>query len=164
MRDKPFKKLFGWATTTLIAVFGFVVVLHFMMRSEKANAEPYVGLGHTIIHSSVTSGELGYRFGRYGFAVEATGEGETDKGPQGFYPILSAYRVVDPRWCYRVVCLKSALGAAYTPNQLLIGEWNYRLELIAAFYDWEFYLKHYSSAGGFKNNTGLDVAGLRLVF
>jgi hypothetical protein len=157
--------MFGWKSKTMIGVVLFVGLLWSMRSCEIANAEPYIGLGHTVANSSVTSPELGYRFGKYGVAIEATGEGRTDKGEQGAYPILTAYRVIDPNWCKWGMCLKSAIGAAYTPNQKLVGPLNYRLELIIGLpSNAEIYIKHYSSAGTFENNTGLDVVGVRFLF
>jgi hypothetical protein len=159
-------KIFGWASKTMIGVVFFIVLVWSMRSCEaEAEAQAYIGLGHTFANSSVTSPEIGYRFGSYGIEIGATGEGNTDKGHQYAYHILSAYRVIDPKWCVFVACFKSAIGAAYTPNQRLIGPLNYRLEIIVSLpAGAEFYIKHLSSAGTFKNNTGVDVAGMRFVF
>jgi hypothetical protein len=157
--------VFGWKSKTMIGVVLFIALAWAMIASEKANAGSYIGLGHTVANSSVTMPEVGYRFGSYGAAIEATGEGDTDKGAQGAYPIFSAYRVIDPNWCAIGTCFKSAIGAAYTPNQRLVGPINYRLELILELpAGVEIYAKHYSSAGTFENNTGLDAIGVRFVF
>ena len=157
--------MFGWRSKTIIGVALFLLIAWSMKACEQANAGAYIGLGHTVANSSVTMPELGYNFGQYRAAIEASGEGETDKGAQGVYPILSAYRVIDPSWCLWGACLKSVIGIAYTPNQRLVGPVNYRLELIVALpADVEFYAKHYSSAGTFENNTGLDAIGVRFLF
>jgi hypothetical protein len=160
------RKLFGWKSKTLLAVIGFTAIVWAASYSEfsKADDGVYLGLANTIIHSDITVPEIGYRYGKYGAAVQATGQGSTDKGYQDLQPILLIYRIIDPGWCY-VACFKPVLGAAWTPNQLLIGEYNYHLEVIFAFPGrLEVFLAHKSSAGTFLTNTGLDSAGLRFVF
>lgn len=154
-------KIFGWATTTLVAVIAFAALLFFMLKSEKADAGVYLGLGHTFGHSNVTAPEVGYRFLSYGVALEGTGEGDNGVAK----PIVSVYRFVDPGWCYDGICLASAIGFGYTPSQSLIGPLNYRLEIVVSYNSFfEIYAKHYSSAGFFENNTGLDSAGIRYKF
>jgi hypothetical protein len=157
--------MFGWPSKTIIGVALFLFVLWSMRAFEQANAGVYLGLGHTVANSSLTSPEVGYQRGKYRFALEATGEGDTDKGAQDVTPLFSVYRVIDPNWCWASACFKSGIGLAYTPKQILVGTINYRLELILSLpADVEFYAKHYSSAGTFENNTGLDVIGVRFLF
>lgn len=150
--------MFGWKNKTALAVVLFGGLLWYMLAVEKARADgPYLGLGQTILRAGLTVPELGYELGKYRFVLSATGEG----AGASVRPIVSAYRVVDPGWGW----LRAGIGVAYTPNQQLVGDVNYRLELILILpADAELYATHYSSAGAYDNNTGLDLVGFRLRF
>jgi hypothetical protein len=147
--------MFGWKNNTALAVVLFGGLLWYMLAVEKARADGiYIGLGQTVFNSSLTAPELGYELGKYRFSIGATG-GSSVK------PIVSAYRVVDPGWGW----LRAGIGVAHTPDQPLVGDVNYRLELMLVLpADAELYATHYSSAGTFDNNTGLDLIGFRLRF
>lgn len=158
--------LFWRSKRTALLVAAALAAMAAMMYSQHSKADVYIGLGRTVANSSLTVPTVGYRTENYGFELTGTGAGDTKKGYQGERVILSAYRVIDPNWCAWSARLKSAIGVAYSPDQRLVGPFNFRLEFfIALDYGVEFAVIHYSSAGYHERNTGIDVGGqLRFVF
>ena len=165
IKFKKLKSKIKSISPTVYAVILFIVLLTVtLIHSKSAQAEGlYIGLGKTFINSNQTTHELGYRFKKYGFSIERTGEGRARKTSQGARNIYSAYRVIDPKWEVLGADFKPVIGLAYTPDQALVGNTNFRLEIYLTYFDTlEVFLKHYSSAGLYENNTGIDSIGIRL--
>ena len=150
-------------------MIGVVVTILIMwaawIAAEKANAGVYAELGHTSFNSSLTTHAIGYRFDSFGLAVEMTGQGETSRGEQRQRYIASAYYVTAPDWRLIGGDFKTILGYAYTQDQNLIGDSNFMLEFALGYRGGvEFYIRHRSSAGAWRPNTGLDSFGIRKLF
>lgn len=157
--------LFWKSKKTALLVAVALLLTGTMMWSQYSKAETYIGLGRSVFNSQLTVPELGYRFENYGVEVSGVGEGWTKKGQQTREFSISGYRIIDPIWCAGPACLKAAIGVAYTPNQLLVGDFNYMLEFfVAAPWGVELSIEHDSSAGLTGRNTGLDRVGLRFAF
>lgn len=157
--------LFWKSKKTALLVAATLLLMGTMMWSQHSKADAYIGLGRSIFNSHLTVPELGYRFENYGVEISGVGEGWTKKGHQTREFSLSGYHIIDPNWCALSACFKAAIGVAYTPNQLLIDDFNYMLEFFIAL-PWgvELSIEHDSSAGLTERNTGLDRVGLRFEF
>lgn len=154
-----------------VAVGVIVAVVLIMWGSwisaEKAQAEGvYFELGKTYLASSVTTHGVGYvNSDGWGVGIEATGKGQTRKGKTTPKPIISFYKVTDPNWKILGGNFKTSLGMSYTPDQLLVGPTNFRLEFSLEYVGGaELFIRHYSSAGLHTPNTGIDLVGFRKNF
>jgi len=150
-------------------VAGVIITLSIMwlawISAEKAEAQVYVELAKTVLNSDMTMHGIGYTQKNIGAAIEWTGSGETKRGKQGVEPMISVYYVTDPKWRILFGDFKTVIGYAYTPNQKLVGQSNFRLEFKLRYKGGiEFFARHYSSAGLWNPNTGIDSIGVRRHF
>lgn len=143
----------------------FILLLLLALLSERASAGPVVSLGHTLLNSQSTVGELGWQFGdraQWEGAVAVIGEGSTKRGDIERNWAYSLSRRVQPTWRLLGAGNYYRLGLAYIDGSPLVGDVNYRLGIGL---DWgvvalEYF--HYSSAGINDPNTGVDGIQLRV--
>ncbi len=149
---------------TVVAVIVFLIVLVTSAFSEKTEASPYIDVGKTVNHSSITTGGVGFRFyDKWDLQVRSIGVGETKNGFQDQQFNYSVSRVFSPDWTLFGASVKTGMGGVYSPDLELVGPYNYRLRLIL---NWkntvEIEAFHDSSAGTFDPNTGIDALAVRL--
>ncbi len=150
---------------TVIAVVGFIIILFFATLSEKAQADAYVSVGSALFNSSVSAGEFGYQFdNHWDVDVSRFGQGGTKKGDQGIVTVMSLSHRIIPNWRLFGQQFYIRLGVAHVDGSPLVGAINYRLGIGFDLGVLDFELGHYSSAGIYKNNTGMDGAFLRYKF
>lgn len=151
---------------TMAAVGVFLVILMLAVSCERAHAgEATFALGHTMLNSHMTVGEVGYRTdNRWEVTGTIIGEGGTKRGPQGHAYALMVSRVVEPRWSLFGAENYYRIGAGYVQDSLLIGNFNYRLGVGLDFDVFQLEYFHFSSAGINDVNTGVDGIQLRLPF
>jgi hypothetical protein len=150
---------------TRIAVAAFVVILIAAGYAATARADTVnIGLGKSILNSSATVGEIGYE--RNGWEVQATlmGAGDTKNGQQDQLSIYSVSYITEPGWGYKGVEPYLRLGVSHNTGSELVGANNFRLG-IGVNFNKVFRLEyvHHSSAGIYKNNTGIDYVMLNYV-
>jgi len=157
---------FKWSWTKG-AVALFLAVVLWALLAERASAGPVLSLGHTLLNSDNTVGEVGWQFGeraQWELAAGAIGQGHTDRGHIERNWVYSLSRRVQPGWSILGAQNYYRLGVAYVDGSPLVGDINYRLgvglrwEVVALEYF------HYSSAGINDPNTGIDGIQLRVPF
>lgn len=149
-------------TKTKICVAVFLLVLLVAASSAWAENGPKIGLGHTGINSHMTVGEIAYEYNNWEAAASIIGQGDTQGGKQDAVNVYSVSKLVRPDWCFLGGCNYYRLGVASVDGSPLVGPFNYRLgvgmewKLLSV----EFF--HYSSAGIYDPNTGIDGLMLKL--
>lgn len=149
----------------VIGVLIFIASLYLALKSENAKSAPYIELGRTTFNSELTIGGIGYRTetGKFDFSAQLTGQGRAGNTHQSTQKIFSASRLADPGWSVGSCDLVWRIGAAVSTGQNLIGPKNFRLGVMCRFDFAEIEVGHYSSAGIWRPNTGLDFIMLRFV-
>ena len=146
------------------AVLAFIVILILALYSERGEARDGVvlSLGHTALNASQSTGEIGYRAGRWEAALTRFGSGDTKRGHIDSAHALSLARIVRPGWGFLGGENYYRIGGAYVDAMPLVGHWNYRLGVGVMWDLVEVEYFHYSSAGINDINTGIDGIQLRL--
>lgn len=144
----------------IAAIAGFVLIV--IGAIYDANAEPTIAIGQTFNKSYLPYGEVGYEWRDWEVNYGQIGEGETDYGDQEVVDVYSVSYLVRPRWCLGQFCNYYRLGAAYVDETPLIGPTNYRLGIGFEHKYVQLEYFHFSSAGIWENNGGIDGLQLRL--
>jgi hypothetical protein len=153
---------------TALGVIAFIVGLILAAaasREAKAESQMHIELGRTTFNQHLTTGGVGVRFNReWDAQVRILGEGQTKKGYQDAAFNYSISRVFNPGWRVGRANIKMRIGVVYSPDVLLVGDFNYRLGVICNFYEdlFEIEIGHDSSADTFETNTGVDAIFLRM--
>ena len=145
---------------TAVAVAVFIVVLVFAMRDAEAGGT--ISLGTTVMNSSETFGEIGYRHNVYEANFMLIGEGHTEKGIQDHVNVYSVSRIVSPGWPLLFGKNYYRIGLAYVDDSPLVGNSNYRLGIGIDYGVFSIEYVHFSSAGIHKTNRGIDGIMLKL--
>lgn len=143
---------------TVQAVMLFIVILGAFLTFEKAEAaEPigYVALGHSTFNYYQTTGEIAYTPGRWAIAAQLIGEGSYEGSKVETTKIYSVSRFVNAP--FNQGRPYARIGVAYVDDQMpLVGTWNFRLGLGYRAGRIRFEIGHYSSAGIWNTNRGID--------
>ena len=121
-----------------------------------------ISLGYTVANSTLPFGSLSYEHNNIEYDATIIGEGNTQRGEQSQVYIFSASHLVRPPWYFLGAQNYYRIGVSHQNGSPLVGHTNFRL---GAGLEWKVmqveYI-HYSSAGIFKPNTGID--GIQLKF
>lgn len=147
-----------------LGVAVFVGLLLAAIYAMHADAQPRIALGSTFNKSDLTYGEVGYEWRGWEATVGQIGEGKTDYGGQGVADVYSLSYLVRPPWCIGGFCNYLRIGAAHVDESPLVGTTNYRLGIGLEHRHVMLEYFHYSSAGIWENNGGIDGVVLRLKF
>ena len=147
-------------TKDLVAIF--IVLLITAGMREYAKAEPVgnglrIALGHTLFNKSETHGEFGYHHNRWEAAYSFQGAGGFNQTTE----IYSLSRLVRPGWDAGYVSSYFRIGGAYVRNSDLVGDVNFRLGVGADYKVFGIEFFHYSSAGIYDTNRGIDGVMIR---
>lgn len=145
-------------------VAAFIVAVILALYSVETKAGPTIGLGQTFNKSSLSYGEVGYEWKDWEATAGKMGEGQTDYGRQEPVNIYSLSRLVRPGWCIKSVCNYFRVGVSKVHGSPLVGEDNYRLGIGIEHTKVQVEYVHFSSAGIYENNGGIDAVMLRLKF
>ena len=121
------------------------------------NSGPRISLGQTLFNQYETHGEIGYEWNRWEAAASIQGTPEEDETTR----ITSLSRVVKPDWSIGPVNNYYRIGAARVHNSDLVGDFNFRLGIGLSHKVMSVEYFHYSSAGIYDTNTGIDGVMIR---
>lgn len=140
----------------------FVIVMSFAACSAWADDGFKIALGKTGINSHLTVSEVGYEYKNWEFNIGHFGQGPTKKGRQEVTDFYSVSKIIRPDWCFMGGCNFYRIGIAHTDNSNLVGKHNFRLGVGMNWKILSVEYFHYSSAGTYKPNTGIDGVMLKL--
>jgi hypothetical protein len=147
---------------TAVAVAIFIILLIFAAYDARAQAS--IGLGYTVMNSSMTTGEIGYEYNGWNASAMVIGSGETVFGNQDNVYAYALTNIVRPNWHFLGGRNYYRIGVTYVDGSPLVGPTNFRLGIGM---EWEVFALewvHISSAGIHRPNRGIDVLQLRFRF
>jgi len=150
---------------TGIAVALFVVILIAAGYAAKSEADTvHIGIGKTVINSHLKTAEVAYNREGWEASAALTEAGRTKNGNQKQLVLYSVSYITEPGWGYKGVEPYLRLGVSHNTGSELVGANNFRLG-IGVNFNKVFRLEyvHHSSAGIYKNNTGIDYVMLNYV-
>lgn len=146
---------------TVFFVVVFIMLLLLAAYSARAEDGARISLGHTVVNSHMTVGELSYEHKNWEFAVAQIGKGDTRNGAQNVVPAYSMSYLTRPHWRFLGGKNYYRLGVAHVDGSPLIGNTNFRLGIGLEYKVFQIEYFHYSSAGIHRPNTGIDGVQLR---
>jgi hypothetical protein len=150
---------------TRIAVAAFIVILIAAGYAATARADTVnIGVGKSVINSHLKVGEIGYQHKNWEAQASLMESGNTKNGNQKQLVLYSVSYITEPGWGYKGVEPYLRLGVSHNTGSELVGNNNFRLG-IGVNFNKVFRLEyvHHSSAGIYKNNTGIDYVMLNYV-
>lgn len=140
---------------TVWAVILFIVILGWFLTAEADESPGYVALGHSTFNYYQTTGEIAWTPGKWAVAAQLLGEGSYRGQRVETTTIYSVSRFVEaPFWNGRPY---ARIGVAYVDGDLpLVGNRNFRLGLGYRLGVARIEMGHYSSAGIWSTNRGVD--------
>jgi hypothetical protein len=148
----------------IMGVFVFIIVLLFA-ADDAWGGNATIGVGQSILNSKATYAEAGYVTDRnWEFNLGLIGVGETKDGPQTLVTTYGVSKLVKPNWCFMSACNYYRIGVAGVHGSPLVGPINFRLGVGVRIKNvFEIEAFHYSSAGIFEDNTGIDGVMIKMV-
>lgn len=149
---------------TITAVVIWLVVFLMASDAEEVSADPYLEFGQMQSESDATFAGVGYTYkDKWDANVTFIGEGQTDFGKHPRMKIMSVSRLIYPVWTDHKFFM--GIGLSKTEmrgDDVLVGEWNYKLQ-----FGWDFgrsklFYQHHSSGDVNTTNTGLDMITLQV--
>lgn len=147
---------------THIIVCLFVAVLSLAACDAWAEDGFKIALGRTAVNSEVTASEVGYEYNDWELNIGHLGQGPTRHGNQDVIDVYSISKIVRPDWCFLGGCNFYRIGIAHIDDSPIVGKHNYRLGVGMAWRTLSVEYFHYSSAGTYKPNSGIDGIMLKL--
>lgn len=146
---------------TILGVAAFIVLLILASGNARAEDGVRISLGHTLVNSEVTTGEVSFEYRGWEVAAALLGEGPTKRGDQDLVPVYSVSHVVRPSWRFMGATNYYRIGVAYVDGSPLVGTGNFRLGIGLEWRVVQLEYFHYSSAGINEINSGIDGIQLR---
>jgi len=146
-----------------VGVFALVLIAAGYAMNARADSV-HIGLGKSLINSQLVVGEVGYE--RDGWEVQASlmESGNTKNGNQKQVSLYSVSYITEPGWGYKGVEPYLRLGVSHNTGSELVGNNNFRLGIGVNFNEvFRLEYVHHSSAGIYKNNTGIDYVMLNYI-
>lgn len=150
---------------TAIGVIAFILLLLAAGYAAKSSADTVnIGLGKSILNSSLMVGEVGYEHKGWEVQASLMESGDTKNGRQDQMSIYSVSYITEPGWGYKGVEPYLRLGVSHNTGSQLIGRSNFRLG-VGVNFNQVFRLEyvHHSSASIHDPNTGLDYVMLSYI-
>jgi len=144
---------------TAYLVVAFIIILVLAGYSVKANAESYatLGIGTTVINSTLKTAEVGFNYNRWELQGTLIEKGSTKNGAQDYLKLASVSYLVEPSWGHKGIDPYFRLGLSYNPESNLVGNSNFKLGIGVDFNEvFRVEYTHHSSAGIHSPNTGID--------
>ena len=144
----------------MIPILAFIGML--ILALQDAQGGVTIALGKTVLNSDASYAEIGYETRNWEFNLGLIGVGETKDGPQDLVITYGASKLVKPNWCFAGGCNYYRIGVAGVYGSPLVGPVNFRLGVGMNYGVFSVEAFHYSSAGIFEDNTGIDGVMLKL--
>lgn len=146
---------------TAAAVVPSIIALLFAMNDAYGD-QVNISLGRYVVNSDVPAGEIGYEHRGWEVTAGLAGDGSTAKGRQDTHSIYSVSRLIRPQWFVFNAQNYYRIGVAKVQDSPLVGNTNYRLGVGFDFGNLSIEYSHYSSAGIYPVNRGIDIVMLRI--
>jgi hypothetical protein len=144
-----------------MGILAFIIVL-ILAAQDAYGDSATIALGKTAFNSDSTYAEIGYEVRDWEFNVGLIGAGETKDGWQSTVLTYGVSKIVRPNWCFLGGCNYFRIGVAGVHGSPLVGPINFRLGIGMDYGVFKVEAFHYSSAGIFEDNTGIDGVMLKL--
>jgi hypothetical protein len=146
-----------------MGILAFIIVL-ILAAQDAYGDSATIALGKTYLNSDATYAEIGYETRNWEFNLGLIGVGSTKDGPQTLVTTFGVSRLVKPNWCFAGGCSYLRIGVAGVHGSPLVGPINFRLGAGMDYGVFKVEAFHYSSAGIFEDNTGIDGVMLKMEF
>jgi hypothetical protein len=150
---------------TALGVGGFIILLIAAGYAANSRADTVnIGVGKSVINSHLKVGEIGYEHKNWEVQASLMESGNTKNGNQKQLVLYSVSYITEPGWGYKGVEPYLRLGVSHNTGSKLVGANNFRLGIGVNFNEvFRLEYVHHSSAGIYKNNTGIDYVMLNYV-
>lgn len=143
---------------TRVLVVSFIIILLFAAGNAWATDGAKIALGHTAFNSHETVGEVGYEHANWEVNLGLIGAESDDKTVLTY----GVSKIVRPNWCVLGGCNYYRIGIAGIDDSPLVGPYNFRLGVGMNWRVFSVEYFHYSSAGIYDPNRGIDGIILKL--